>query len=635
MNPPKLAQTALAAAVFVGCRTAPLPEEPARMCDGATAHVWSSVALDDPHVFPDPFLAAPDDTSPTGQRLDVSSRTATWLSATPGLFRNAVDSLDGMTGFGTLGGILLRFDAPVTGLPSTLDDSTTGDGWQLLDLSGPTPTRVPFQVDVLEDGHTVVAWPARPLELGTPHAFVVTRAATAADGGCIAPAPLTRSLLGQGPLPDVPHADTAAKSVQDAVAQLGLPESELSVVLPFTTHDEVGPFLDLADTARHEPVSWVGDPLCHNAVDTGRLCRLETTVLSRRSPRGRVDASVAPIASRISVSAWMPDGDGPFPIALFNHGLGGFRGQASTDARALVDAGFAVVAMDAVEHGDHPSADGVGRLDAITGFLGVDLVSLSLDTDRLRGNFEQTNLDRIRLLSLLRQQPDLDGDGHPELDPSRIAVHGVSMGAMLTPQLLAVTPEVESAMLTVGGGRLSAIVTESPVLDDFDDLIRQAAGSQERFDRWIPLAQAALDPVDPALWAAHVTHNRFDSAPAPSVLLQVALFDEVVPAPAGFALARALDLPAVGAEVLPVDGLDAIEDDVVQGNADDGAATRGLFQLDRIGGEDSLVVPAEHTSTPPSEEAQTQLFEFAAAWLDDGLPAVVDPYTVLGTPNLD
>ncbi len=603
-------------------------DSPPAWCEGSTGHQWSPKTATELELFPDGLLEIADPASPTGRRLRVDEDTVPWLAGTPALLKSAVEGLGDLSGFGTLGGMLLRFDAPVTAAPTTAEASVSDPGWMLVDLSGASPERVPFEARILEDGLTVVIWPLRPLRLGSPHALVLTTDAPAADGGCIAPAPTTRDLLhGE---PEDPTVAEAAPRYRAAVEALGLIPDDISVLTVFTTHDDLGPMKQLSAEVPEHPVAWAGPGACS---PRGNLiqCELETTVLDHRNALGLVDASVTPTEGPIPVTVWLPSLDGgPYPIVLYGHGLGSSRGEGYRVAENILAAGVAVVAMEAVEHGDHPGASGDGADDALR-FLGIDMATLSIQPRMIRGNFDQTNLDRLRLLRLLKQSPDLDGDGNADLDVDQVGYLGVSLGAILGPQLLALTDEVAGGVLSVGGGRLMTIVTDTDGLSQYEDLIIALVGSRALFDRLVPVAQHLVDPSDPAVWGAHVLTDRFDDAPAPSVLLQVAMDDEVVPRTSGFALAQAMDLPHMAPVALEIPLLQITEADPVVGNIDGGNATAAFFQFDRvtIGGS---VGPAYHVDTPTSDEGKLQMLWFLQTWLEEGRPEVINPYAVLDTP---
>lgn len=599
-------------------------------CEGTTTHRWDPAATEDPDLFPDGLLEDPDDSSPTGRRIVMTEERAPWLAAAPDLLKEGFAALDGTSGFGTNGGILLRFDGAVGEVPSGDTASLESTGWMLASFGDEGPERVPFEAEVLEDGLTVVLWPLVPLPLGTEVALVVTTAAPAADGGCIAPAETTKALL-TGELPAGAPADAAARH-QAAVAALGLQPDQVSALSVFTTHDETGTFRELAATMRDEPVAWIGEPSCtertHNT-----MCDATITVLDTRNERGLIDPTVTPTEAEIPVRIFTPnEGEGPWPVVIYGHGLSSRRSEATRVADARTGEGYAVVAMEAVLHGDHPTSEGGGS-DAALAFLGLDLTGLKMDPLVLRGNFDQTNLDRVRLMELIRQDGDFDGDGVAELDGSRMGYLGISLGAILAPQLLAVTPELEGAVLSVGGGRLLSIVTDTESLSAFEDILGALVGSPERFDRLVPVAQHVVDPADSALWGAHLLQDRFDDGLPPSILMQVAMEDEVVPKTSGHALARAIGLPHMAPVAERVDTLTVTENNPVAGNLE-GDRTAAFFQFDRVSTGRGRVEAATHVGTPTSPEGELQMLEFLQSWLEEGTPVAVDPYAELGTAPL-
>ena len=638
----RLLQTGVVASLaLTACKTTPeddasksTSEAPPVYCDGSTAHRWDITDTDDVDFFPDGLLEVEDPNSPTGRGIVVTDETARWLPGTPSLLMEGVLSLNRMSGFGTLGGVLLRFTGgTVQSVPQTADESVSGTGWQLLDLGGDTPERVPFEVKVQEDGITAVVWPLRPLRLGTPHAFVLTTDALADDGGCIAPSPTTQALLYGDALPDHPHAAETATRYRAALDQIGLKPDDVSVFTAFTTHDETLAWRAMVDEVDQESAAWGDTASCS---ERGELlqCTVYTTVLDRRNAEGLVDPSVEPVESAIPVTVWLPNNGstGPYPVLMYGHGLGSRRTEGYLAAELLTDYNVAVVAMEAVSHGDHPSAD--GRDDnyaAALGFLGLDLSTFTINPNLMQGNFDQTNLDRRRLLNLIHDEPDFNGDGIADFDTDFIGYVGVSLGAILGPQLLTMSPEVDGALFSVGGARLMNIVTDSEAITEFEAIIVTLVGTKERFDRLVPIAQHVIDPADSGTWSAHLLRDRWDDAPSPHLLLQVGLADEVVPKTSGAAMARALGLP----HMMPVAESVALLDEVegpLSANSTDGA-THAFFQFDRVS-DGGRTVPAEHIATPTSPECQLQMQQFLEGWLDDGAPTVVDPYEALGTPAL-
>ena len=598
------------------------PAAPPTWCEGTTAHQWDPANAAEVQLFPDGLMEVDDPSTPTGVRLDPA-RVA-WPAVVPPLLTEAVLAVSELSGFGTLGGGLLRFDAPVAGVPTTAAQSETDPGWQLVDLDTEPPSRVPFEAELLDGDRSVRLWPLRPLRQGARHALLVTTEATASDGGCISPSAATRALL-FGENTDPVLAD-AAPRYREALDTLGIGAGDISALSVFTVHADVDVVQDLAALEAQEPVSWTSAPDCEPRGDLIE-CTLTMTVRDRRNALGLVDPEVDPVESEIPLTIWLPDRPGPHPVVVYGHGLGSERDEGYRVAREQGDVPYALVAMEAVAHGDHPSATGTGQTDAAMDFLGIALSPPSVRAGAIRGNFDQTVLDRLRLIRLLREQPDLDGDGTPELDPERIGYLGISLGAILGPELLALDGELEGAVLSVGGARLMSIVTDAGILGDFEDLISALVGSPENFDRLVTVAQHIVDPVDPGTWAAHVLRDRYDDAPAPHVLLQVGMYDDIVPPTAGHALARAFEAPHLAPVAVEVPLLEVVVDEPLSGNGASGE-TVALFQFDQVT-QNGSVGPAYHVATPSSDEGRLQLQTFLETWATNGMPVIIDPYRAL------
>lgn len=602
------------------------PPGPA-FCTGAVAHRWDPASTTEPDFFPDGLLTRPDDASPTGLRLELTPTSAPWVETSPTLVRDSLRSLNALSGFGVMGGVLLRFTGPVTGAPRTADESVTSAGWQLWDLGGETPTRVPFEAKVLEDGLTVVLWPLRPLRLATQHALVLTRDAHADDGDCIAPAPTTRALLGGADTPaDPERVARLAPTYRAALDRLGIDPADVSVLSVYTTHDDLLPIRAAAADVLTRPVSWGPAAGCAEPDGEGLIeCEATTTVLDYRDERGVVDGSREPQTGTIPVTWWKPaQGEGPFPVIVYGHGLNSLRSEGREFARRVAELGMAVVAMEAVEHGDHPfKAPNAAGEDALR-FLGLNLAELKIDAPRLAGNFNQTDIDRIRLISLLRQDGDLDGDGATDLDGTRVAYLGASLGAMCGAGVLALSPDLDAAVLTIGGARLISVVTDTDLVAQYRPIIGNLAGSVEAFDRLVPIAQHVIDAADPGTWAAHILQDRFDGRTPPSVLANFGMSDEVVPPSAGRALARALGAPHLTPVQVPVDLVEVVDADHIAGNRADGTRTAGFFQLSTVtrNGES---MPATHVDTAKSDEVAAQIRAFFGAWAAGEVPVIVRP----------
>ena len=609
------------------------PEEDAAIpgppfCDGATAHRFDPAATE-LEFFPHDLYTRDDPASPTGLTVEVTPENAPWVAGISELVRQNLYELTGLSGFGRNAGIVVRFTGPVEPIPTGPEASVASDAVMLLDLSTDPPERVPFETLPQDDGAAFVAWPLRPLRAGALHAFVVTTDLHDAAGGCIAPAPLTRTLLAGSPA-DPKLARLRARHDR-VLAALGRPPEAISAMAVFTTHAELGRMAAVAADVRSRAYAWDAPATC---APQGELVACSGRFVAHDYRTDRIITGTTPTGDwTLDVSIWLPQGPGPFPTVVFAHGINSSRGEGHALAKRVAPLGFAVVATDAVQHGDHPTAEGDASDDALR-FLGVDLAAFRMDLRAFRGNFNQSVVDRLQLIELLKAAPDVDDDGSQDLDPARLTYMGISLGGMMGSPTLALSPDLQAGALAVAGGWLARFATDNDRFEPFAPIVVDLIGSRALFDRILAVGQSVVDPADPATYGAHVLRERLEGAgDVPSVLFYVALNDVVVPASAGRALARALGIPHLAPVAAPV-ALLGVETGPLSGNVAGGAATAAYFQLDRVGGAEGPVVPADHGNVPLGPEGWHQLRRFLETWRDDPVPTIVDPYTELGTAPL-
>ena len=599
-------------------------------CDGPTAHRYDPLVSLELELFPDDLLTRDDPDSPTGLHLDVTVESAPWLEETPDLLRPAFGDLNVLSGFGRNAGVVMRFDAPLGALPASADESLTTDTILFVDLGDSPPTRIPFEVTTLGEGEGIVVWPLRTLRRGTPHAVVVTTAQLDLDGNCIAPAPTLRRLL----TGDVDHPRLARMVPRYAnlLEALDLRPGDVSAGTVFTTHDDIGAVVEAAALASSGDRNWSAPATC---APDGPLVRCDLSLMADDYRDEGEFVSDADIDGswELEATAWLPaEGTRPHPVVIYGHGINGSRQSGRGVATRVASLGFAVVAVDAMRHGEHPTADANTDLQSLD-FLGIDLEALAIDGLALRGNFDQTTLDQMQLAETIRDAPDIDGDGEADLDGDRMAYWGISLGGMFGSSLLALDDRIGAGVLSVAGGRLITFVTDTSRVVALRPIIVQLVGSEEAFDRLVPVAQALVDPSDPATWGAHVLHDRVVGEEIPDVLFPVVMEDDTVPPATGRALARALRIPHLPPVIAPVATLPIAGTLPLSANVADGTATAGYFQYDRISGGGGAEA-ATHDNTPLSAEGRLQALHFLETWLETDLAEIIDPYTVLETPPL-
>lgn len=230
---------------------------------------------------------------------------------------------------------------------------------------------------------------------------------------------------------------------------------------------------------------------------------------------------------RLGFTIFIPNGQQPHKIAMFQHGLSAQRWDMSGIADIFLKENIALIAIDAVTHGSRTADPSKAGFQ----FLNIN------DPIATRSNFMQTHFDHIRLVQLVKSLKDFDrlpfgADGTPDFDVSRFFYVGNSLGAILGGVTVSIEDFLELAVLNVGGGGM---------MDFVQSFLYQAAPSLAEMPE-VPLfavvAQGILDGIDPAVHSIYTDKNKF-------ILLQEACEDFTVPNPTTEGLARALNIPLV------------------------------------------------------------------------------------------
>jgi hypothetical protein len=282
-----------------------------------------------------------------------------------------------------------------------------------------------------------------------------------------------------------------------------------------------------------------------------------------------------------------PKPPGGWPVAIFGHGFGDDKNDSPLLVASLMAAnGIATVAINAVGHGFGPlgtltvsqtvgapvtfsaggrgfDQNGDGVIGSTEGLSAFPLTNIVGDRDGLR----QTAIDLMQLVREIRVGMDVDGDGTPDLDPSRIYYLGQSLGGIYGTIFLAVEPNVLFGVPNVPGGSLLQIARLSP---DFRVLVALALAIRTpsllnepfpNFNEALPLRdqpplintvpgadaiQQYLDHSDwvgqagdPVAYAPYLQKAPLSGMPGKSVIIQFAKGDQTVPNPTSSALIRA------------------------------------------------------------------------------------------------
>jgi hypothetical protein len=212
------------------------------------------------------------------------------------------------------------------------------------------------------------------------------------------------------------------------------------------------------------------------------------------------------------------------------------------------------------------------------GVFTVDEGRLATAPHRLIGvtdGLRQTVVDLMQLVRVMHVGVDVDGDGIPDLDPTRISYYGHSLGGIYGTVFLAVEPAVRVGVLNAAGAPGSQVLRLSPVgrasllrpffANRVPSLLNIGGGTD--FDENLPLRnqppvintvpgadalQQLIDrqewyraQVDAMAYAPYLRQAPLPDVPTKATLFQVAKGDEQVPNPTTTALLRAGELADV------------------------------------------------------------------------------------------
>jgi hypothetical protein len=325
-------------------------------------------------------------------------------------------------------------------------------------------------------------------------------------------------------------------------------------------------------------------------------------------------------ANEVFFNLFLPSGVVPangWPVAIFGHFVVNHKDDTPYRvASTLAAHGIATVAINSVGHGfgplgflmvnrqDQPPVrlpaggrgidqNGDGLIDRFEGFEAAPPQRIIGGRDGSR----QTVVDLMQLVRVIEIGIDVDADGRPELDPSRIYYFGQSLGGMIGTVLLAVERNVRAGVLNVAGGSsiewqrindffrplIGSLLTSrtpsllnTPGITQIDGVNRGAPHFFENMPLrgGLPLSVGLADgtvrqiqsPVtndvdgameiqqlienmewvglsgDALAYAAHLHRSPLRGVPAKSVIIQLARGDQRVPNPTASALLRACDL---------------------------------------------------------------------------------------------
>ncbi|NOK20151.1 hypothetical protein [Corallococcus carmarthensis] len=371
------------------------------------------------------------------------------VPTTPGLQQDLFTGLNTLDGFSTTGAIVTEngdaqgvldgtmFREAADGPAPKVDPASLAAGVKFFKLSnldkGTKPDVTPCLVNNTGDCGTsvgtagVVAVPQQlqivpkaPLDGETQYGAALTTDLKDSRGRNVAPATAFALMRlanpvfanGKSTISSVP--DSLAQALEpvraahkpyfDALAAAGLPRSKVALGWTFTTQSTTSVLQQLyalpggvygtptAPTSIFPITSQVksamaGAGFATTNIDSVYEVRANTPWLLT-GPFGTLNPG-APRPTRYPFMLFVPTGEAPssgWPVLVFGHGLTSNRTSVLGVANKLTGAGYAVVAMDAVYHGERTSCVGSATVLGTTGTVGDDGACANPSTQRCESN---------------------------------------------------------------------------------------------------------------------------------------------------------------------------------------------------------------------------------------------------------
>jgi hypothetical protein len=486
-------------------------------------------------------------------------------------------------------------------LATALPDGFVDGKARWIDLDDASAAEIETRLFARQSTQEIVALaPRAVLAEGHRHAVVVESSKIApsremsdalAGKGALGPAyaPLAQRLAGKSVAAatvfTVGHATRVVESMREVAASRPPAKARVDKLLLGAAIDDL---FGRPSTTR----PGLGDPagVVHDQIGAVVLGTFDApSFLSDAPPRlGRVtfDAQGKPVVKGTEPVPFMltlpkrpAGGYAKTPVMIFQHGLNAGRSQVATCANDYARAGFATIGIDAVWHGERspkkkdavhnfangaPGADGLADADDFG--AAINLFDFDGDASQgigpfdgrvVRDNFRQAIVDFAELArfakagdvsAIAAADPSLSD---LTLDASRLVYTSESFGSVIGVSAFATSPDLDAAVLSVGGASIFlAAVPSSPLFSglvgpflrtNFDPAldVSDPAALPGEAQRSLSLLQAAIGPGDPVSFAPKIPERK-----KPALLLQ-ARSDELIPNQSGELLALAVRATSV------------------------------------------------------------------------------------------
>ncbi|NLH49659.1 MAG: hypothetical protein GX444_13815 [Myxococcales bacterium] len=484
--------------------------------------------------FPNNLFTVADSSSATGRRVDLSGQTSLFLDEILKIFFFVRPALNQMEGFGVTSAMLVPTNAEpdMETLPDTADPGAA-DSVFLVRYDGDktTPEFMPLEFEWRPDQQVLAALPYRPLLQNSTYLLVVTDSLLPSDSTCYAASDHFRYLRRLEANPANPDYDLLEPTRQEFAPLFAFLEEQVGVsrdrVVDATLFSTqwVTPDLEsirdqLKVIAAEDPPTISGWELLEDGATTdGIWDATYDTVNWFWDGQLKFDDDHAPLPNgyeTIKARVILPDPTiypQPWPAIVFMHGIFSSRHETDEVGRQLASYGFAVFGFDAVYQGDRGPDSVIEQGLRFFNFL---------QPLKWRANFQQDVSDEMWLGHLIQNLADLDlaphasgGDGIPDLDTTRIAFMGHSMGAIHGGIAAAIDDEKDVYVFNAGAADYRDLALYSPNGEMVINIIETLSNlfHWELYSQLLMAVDLLLIPVelgDPMAYAPYVFDHPLD-----------------------------------------------------------------------------------------------------------------------------
>jgi hypothetical protein len=636
--------------------------------------------------FPDDFYRVADPSAPLQWRLDVPVPDRPLLVEI--LFDALLSDTRHLDGWSPLAPLVVETEAALDAavLPQTPAASLDPlAALQLIDLAN--GMRVPFSAQARSDttaagaSHTLLLFPARPLDANGSYALVLTRRLEAPDAGAARPLTASGFFAAAREEPSFGEAPEVARlrdlldpvwPVLEEVAVPPIPREDVALVVRISVRSLDMLPLDLL--AIREQIHAAPPPvLAGFVVEADPTPGSHVAAIVRGTwlaPDWRAQDPTLPPLERVNLER---DGDGvpvlqgtrpvefvltlphaaesgPVPLVMHQHGNPGEMEEVvSNSRRFLAEAGYAAAGFtDILNREVSPPEDEMGNPRSDEERIEQQVLDtfIALFVNRVMpDHWVETTAEQLAFLRFLSSLGDLDvlplgaPDGVPDLSVEPLLYHGISEGANNGQGLVPYAPELRAAALVAGGARLAEVLVHQQA-ETFLTQVPAFVPGLLPVEIWVgvSLFQTVFDQQDRHNHLAFAYRNPLlvaGTTRKASVLLVEGLDDSLVPNAATESAAWVLDIP----QMLALRDVPFLTQAPAPVSANVDAETSGaLVQYAPTGLPDLPPSPGCAALSPTSgaeghfcaqsaTESRAQRVEFFRSALD-GVAEIVDPDTL-------